>query len=77
MIKIYTTNYCPYCQASKSLLDEKSIKYETVDLTDDHEQREKLAEELNYRTVPMIFIDDKFIGGFSELQALDGKGALN
>ena len=76
MIKIYTTNYCPYCQASKSLLDEKGLKYESIDLTEDHEKREKLATELDYRTVPMIFINDKFIGGFSELQALDGKGEL-
>jgi glutaredoxin len=36
-----------------------------------------LSEENgHYRTIPMIFIDGKFIGGFSDLQALQKQGRL-
>lgn len=73
-IKIYTTNYCPYCVGAKEMLKQNGIAYEEIDVTDDAELRQKLSEENDgYQTVPMIFIDDEFIGGFSDLQQLDLK----
>ncbi len=59
---------CPFCEAAKSLLKSKNLKFEFINLDSDQSLREKLSKELNHYTVPMIFIDDKFIGGFSELQ---------
>lgn len=75
-IIVYTTQFCGFCDSAKRLLDQKGLKYESIDITNDHELRQKLSEENSWRTVPMIFIDDKFIGGFTELVALDSKGEL-
>jgi glutaredoxin 3 len=36
----------------------------------------KLRERTGQRTVPQIFIDDQFIGGFAELAKLDSQGKL-
>ena len=33
-VEIYTTQWCPYCHAAKSLLDEKGVSYEEVDADD-------------------------------------------
>ncbi len=67
-IKIYTTSYCPFCVAAKDLLKSKGMEFEEIDVENDPDLREKLSQEHDYRTVPMIFIDGEFIGGFSELQ---------
>ena len=75
-IKIYTTSHCPYCTATKQLLADRGLKYEIIDLENNPELWAKLAEENNYRTVPKIFIDGKFVGGFNELQNLDQSGNL-
>ena len=75
-IKVYGTQFCPFCVAAKDLLTAKGLQYESIDLTNDPDLMEKLAQELNYRAVPMIFVDDKFIGGFTDLQKLDSEGRL-
>lgn len=76
-IKVYTTRVCPYCVSAKRLLSQLGLKYEEIGLDDKPDLRQKVSEENgNYRTVPMIFIDGKFIGGFTELQALHKKGQL-
>jgi glutaredoxin 3 len=67
-IEIYGTHYCPYCDAAKQLLTQKNLPFKYTDLTENPKLREDLAEKYNYRTVPMVFIDGEFIGGFSELQ---------
>lgn len=70
-ILVYSTKICPYCVAAKRLLDSLGLPYVEIDLSNNHELRQKLAEEnQGYRTVPMIFIDQKFIGGYTELQKL-------
>ena len=75
-IVVYTTNQCPYCMEAKELLRSKGIKFETISLNDNDDLREELVQKYNYRTVPMIFINEEFIGGFKELQQLVAEGKL-
>lgn len=76
-VKIYTTNVCPYCVQAKRLLTQLKVPYEEINLEEKPALRQKLSEENNgYRTVPMIFIDGKFLGGYSELAALHKQGKL-
>jgi glutaredoxin 3 len=76
-IKVYTTRICGYCQAAKRLLDQLGLPFEEIGLDDKPELRQKISEENgHYRTVPMIFIDGQFIGGFTDLQALHKQGKL-
>jgi len=75
--KLYTKPTCPFCIRAKELLTERGIEYEDIDVSKDPELRAEVAESVGgFRTVPMIFLDEKFIGGFSDLQALDAKGSL-
>jgi glutaredoxin 3 len=76
-ITIYSTKICPYCDAAKRLLTQKGYPFKDVDLSNNPDLRMKLSSEQNgWRTVPMIFIGKNFVGGFTELAALDKKGEL-
>ncbi|MGD9475723.1 MAG: glutaredoxin domain-containing protein [Eubacteriaceae bacterium] len=75
-IRLYIWTHCPYCRGAKSLLDEKNLQYKEFDIFRDEEMRRKLQDQTSHYTVPYIFIDDKFIGGFTELRALDASGQL-
>lgn len=76
-IIVYTTIYCPYCDSAKRLLKSKGLDFVEIALDDKPDLRKKISDENNgYRTVPMIFIDDEFVGGFTELAKLSETGKL-
>ena len=75
-IIIYTTNYCPFCDAAKNLLKSLNIEFDEVDLTDNLEERLEISTKYNWRTVPLILINNKLIGGFDELNNLNNNGEL-
>jgi glutaredoxin 3 len=41
------------------------------------EQRIEMMQKTGRRTVPQIYIDDRHVGGFEDLRALDVAGGLN
>ena len=77
MIKIYTASWCAPCKAAKSLLNDKSIEFEEIDIEKNNMSREDLAQITGGHTVPQIIINDKCIGGFTELLALGQSGELD
>jgi glutaredoxin 3 len=77
-VEVYTTNYCPFCTRAKALLDRKGVTYEEIDVGDDDALRARMVERAGgRRTVPEIFINDRIVGGYDELRALDLKGELD
>jgi glutaredoxin 3 len=74
---IYTTNWCPYCNAAKALLRSKSIQFEEIDVTDDPKKRMEMERLSRRRTVPQIFIDGRPIGGYDDARMLDALGQLD
>lgn len=77
-VTIYTTAMCPYCHAAKALLKSKGVEYREIDVSFDLEGRRRMSEKAGgRRTVPQIFVDDRHIGGATELHRLDREGALD
>jgi glutaredoxin 3 len=77
-ILMYTSAVCPYCMNAERLLASKGVKEINkirVDLQP--EKRDEMIEKTGRRTVPQIFIDDRHIGGFDDLRALDLAGGLD
>ena len=68
-VQIYTTRYCSFCESAKRFFEQKKWDYEEIDLTNNHDLRDELSQKHVWRTVPMIFIDGEFVGGFTELVA--------
>lgn len=75
-VTIYTTNYCPYCRAAKSLLKAKNIAFDEMNIENDSAKRQWLFKVTGQKTVPQIFINNQSIGGFEELKQLDQEGKL-
>ena len=70
---MFSKSYCPYCKATKSLLDSQGAKYYALELdqVDDGSEIQAALQELtNQRTVPNVFIGRKHIGGNSDVQGL-------
>jgi glutaredoxin 3 len=78
LVEIYTTRYCPYCQAAKALLARKGVVFSEIDVGRDWERREEMVQRANGRsTVPQIFINAAHFGGCDELHELEDAGKLD
>ena len=75
-VTLYTTEPCGFCQAAKSLLQERGIGYREVNLARDPTGRAGLRELTGQMTFPQLLIGKRPIGGFRELLALDRDGSL-
>ena len=77
-VEIYTTRYCPYCNAAKALLSRKGVAYTEIDLSNDWEQRDAMIQRANGQiTVPQIFIGAVHVGGSDDLHALERAAKLD
>ncbi len=76
-ILIIKKNPCPFCDRAKNLLDGKGLSYEVLDLTDKMDELEGWKQKTGWKTVPMIFINDELVGGYTDLKALDDEGKLD
>jgi glutaredoxin 3 len=75
-VVVYVRAYCAYSRAAQTLLKQRGIPFEAVDVTNDPQMRAELAERAyGRRTLPVIFVGGRPIGGYQELAALvrDGK----
>ena len=76
-VKIYVTDYCPYCTRAEGLLNRKKIAFTEINVEGDDAKRAWLVSATKQRTVPQILIDDRSIGGCDDLHALDRSGQLD
>ncbi|GBQ22612.1 glutaredoxin 3 [Tanticharoenia sakaeratensis] len=77
-VEIYTQPYCPFCVRAVALLKNKGVAFEEIDARHGTPERETArVRSGGGTTVPQIFIDDRAIGGCTELVALDRSGKLD
>ena len=77
-IIVYSSSYCPYCLNAEKLLSEKGFDVTQKILVDEEPtELKKMIKLTGKRTVPQIFIDNTYIGGFEELRASDLSGELD
>ena len=75
---MYSSSYCPYCTNAEKLLFEQGFDVTEKILVDENpEELETMMKITGKRTVPQIFIDKIYIGGFEELRAADLSGELD
>lgn len=66
---IYSKDNCTYCTQAKNLLELKNIEYEERKIGYGYTKEQLLEVVPNARTVPQIFLDNEYVGGFTELKA--------
>jgi glutaredoxin len=65
---VWSKNACPYCVQAKALLESKGIEYEERNVQEDWTKEQLLGAVPTARTLPQVFLDDNYIGGFQELK---------
>lgn len=76
-VVMYVTDWCPYCERARSLLADKGVTIEEIDVEWVAGAREEMRARSGRDTVPQIFIGDSHVGGSDDLQALDAEGRLD
>jgi glutaredoxin len=65
---VWSKDQCSFCVQAKNLLNSKNIEFEERNINHNYTREQLLEAVPNARTVPQIFLDDKLIGGFTELR---------
>lgn len=77
-VTIYTKPYCGYCHAAKRLLAHKGVEFNEIDISGNPELRREMIQKAGGRsTVPQIWIGDTHVGGFDDIDDLEGRGRLD
>lgn len=75
-VVLYRTTNCVYCHMAGRHLAKRGIAYEEVYLDADPARLAALKDKYDWRTVPMIVVGETFVGGYTDLRALDDAGGL-
>ena len=65
---VWSKNSCPFCVQAKNLLKLKGIEFEECNINEEWTRQQLLEAVPTARTLPQIFLDDNYIGGFTELR---------
>lgn len=76
-VEIYTTPTCPYCHAAKSLLDQKGVAYDEIDVLDQDARMQMTTRAQGRRTVPQIFVGEIHVGGYDDMAAMERQGSFD
>lgn len=66
-VVIYSKVPCPYCVRAKDFFNQRNIPFKEIDLTGQYEEMDKLKARTGHMTFPQIFVNDDFVGGYSDL----------
>ena len=65
---IWSKYNCAYCDQAKALLNQNSIPYEERKIGEGWAKEDLLAAVPRARSVPQIFLNEEYVGGFLELR---------
>lgn len=74
MVKVYSTNSCPWCVKAKNYLKSVNIEFEDLNVQEDMTARDEMIIKSKQMGVPVLDINGTIIVGFDK-NAIDS--ALN
>tara|TARA_B100001173_G_scaffold182974_1_gene157947 strand:- start:653 stop:883 length:231 start_codon:yes stop_codon:yes gene_type:complete len=66
-VEIYSKSNCSFCDKAKYYFDQNDITYQEHNVEIPETFKILLERNPNARTMPQIFIDNKLIGGYTDL----------
>ena len=76
-ITMFLTGACPFCHMAERLLKARGVaQIEKIRVDLEPGKREEMMKKTGRRTVPQIYIGERYVGGFDDLSALDKAGEL-
>lgn len=76
-VEIYATRFCGYCSRARQLLESKGVPFHEIPVDREPARRDEMVKRSGRRTVPQIFINDRHVGGYDDLYALERNGQLD
>lgn len=69
---IYGTNWCKWCKKAKQLAKSKKLNYVYIDIDSltDKEFIGLSVKSKEYKFIPKIFYNNKFIGGYDKMSKI-------
>jgi len=65
---VWSKDSCTYCDQAKKLLDTHNIEIEEKQIGSVYTLKDLLEVVPNAQTVPQIFLNEEYIGGYTELK---------
>lgn len=75
-IEIFWRPNCKFCEMAKNLLSSKGIDYTLKEIGVDISVEYFKMVNPNIKTVPAIFVDSIYIGGYTELKEMVDNGDI-
>jgi len=75
-IVLFTVYGCPYCQNAVKFLRSNGIPHKAKNIGNNAKLMTDLANSTGMATVPKIFVQGRFIGGYRELMDAAQSGEL-
>ena len=66
MIKVYTTDSCPWCVKAKNYLKSKNIAFEELNVAEDMDARQEMVQKYKQMGVPVLDINGTVVIGFDK-----------
>lgn len=66
MIKVYTTDSCPWCVKAKNYLKSKDIAFEELNVAEDMDARQEMVQKSRQMGVPVLDINGTVVIGFDK-----------
>ena len=75
-IVLFVIYGCPYCKAAKKLCQQLGIPNKAINIGNNANLMTTLARETGTSTVPKIFVQGRFVGGYDQLNRIAQNGQL-
>ena len=66
MVKVYSTNTCPWCVKAKNYLTSSGVEFEEFNVQEDMTARDEMINKSKQMGVPVLDIDGTVIVGFDK-----------
>jgi glutaredoxin 3 len=63
-IRLFVKPWCGWCQEAEQWLDNRSIKYDRLDVTSDREARQEMLQLSGQTLAPVIEVDGEILADF-------------
>jgi len=67
VVKIYGTRSCGICDSARRICRQYGEHYESFDISIRKYYLEAIASEADITKIPLIFVNDKYIGDYTNL----------
>lgn len=75
-VVLYTIYGCPWCKRAAQTVKRLGLNHKIINIGNNANLMMQLNEETGWPTVPKVFVNGKFIGGYNELEDLLHKQGL-